>query len=92
MSNPDPIVPAVDGSAGKILVADDEEKNRRILRDILENQGHMVMLAEDGQQAIEKAFADSPDVVVLDVMMPKMDGYEVCNQIRKDPELRIFRS
>jgi signal transduction histidine kinase len=85
MSNPSSTVPVIDGSAGRILVADDEEKNRRILRDILENQGHMVMLAEDGQQALEKAFAGSPDVVVLDVMMPKMDGYEVCSQIRKDP-------
>ncbi len=75
---------AVDGRVGRILVADDEEKNRMLLRDILEAQGHQVALAEDGQQAIEKAFANQQDVVVLDVMMPKMNGYEVCRQLRTD--------
>jgi signal transduction histidine kinase len=75
---------AVDGRVGRILVADDEEKNRMLLRDILEAQGHQVAFAEDGQQAIEKAFANQQDVVVLDVMMPKMNGYEVCRQLRTD--------
>ncbi len=70
--------------SGRILVADDEEKNRRLLRDILEAQGHQVTLAEDGQEALDKAVADPPDVVLLDVMMPKMDGNEVCHQLRQD--------
>ncbi len=69
---------------GRVLVADDEEMNRRMLRDILESEGHQVTLAEDGQEALEKVFAEPPDVVLLDIMMPKMDGYEVCNQLRKD--------
>lgn len=69
---------------GRVLVADDEEMNRKLLRDILESQGHRVTLAEDGQQALEKVFAEPPDVVLLDIMMPKMDGHEVCNQLRKD--------
>src|ERR1035437_8797883 len=77
-------MPAADGSAGRILVADDEAKNRKLFRDILETQGHQVTLAEDGQQALEKALANPPDVILLDVMMPKLNGYEVCAQLRKD--------
>lgn len=70
MTNPDLTVPAVDSSAGRILLADDEEKNRKMLRDILEAQGHQVTPAEDGQQALENALANPPDVILLDVMMP----------------------
>ncbi len=84
MSNSDAIIPTVDGRVGRILVADDEAKNRELLRDILEAQGHQVTLAEDGQQALECVLAAAPDVVLLDVMMPKIDGYEVCAQLRKD--------
>ncbi len=68
---------------GRILLADDEEKNRRLLRDILESEGYHVTLAEDGQQALDKVFAEPPDVVLLDIMMPKVDGYAVCTQLRK---------
>ncbi len=84
INNLNPTVPAIDGEAGRILVADDEAFNRIILQDILESQGHHVTLAEDGKQTIEMAFAEPPDVVLLDIMMPKMDGYEVCSQLRKD--------
>ncbi len=84
MDNRDSTLTAFDGFAGRVLVADDEEMNRRMLRDILESQGHQVTLAEDGQQALEKVFAEPPDVILLDIMMPKMDGYEVCNRLRKD--------
>ena len=69
---------------GRILVVDDEEMNRRLLRDILESQGYQVTLAEDGQQALDMVFAAPPDVVLLDIMMPKVDGYEVCKQLRQD--------
>lgn len=78
-------IPCGAGVSGRVLVADDMDENRRMLRDILEAQGHRVLLAEDGQQALEKALTDRPDVVLLDVMMPGMDGYEVCRQLRKDP-------
>jgi two-component system sensor histidine kinase/response regulator len=70
---------------GKVLVVDDEERNRRMLRDILEAQGHVVTLAEDGDQALAAAFADCPDVILLDVMMPVLDGFEVCRRLRGDP-------
>ncbi|MFZ4394371.1 MAG: response regulator [Kiritimatiellia bacterium] len=76
--------PVLESRPGRILVADDEAKNRELLRDILEAQGYEVSFAEDGQQALDTAFADPPDVVLLDVMMPKFDGYEVCRQLRQD--------
>lgn len=78
-----PIEPA-DRCAGRVLVADDEDKNRRLLRDILEAQGHQVTLAENGQQALDKTFSEHPDVLLLDVMMPVFDGYQVCRQLRQD--------
>lgn len=85
MSNPGSPVRDACAGIGSILVADDEEQNRRLLGDILEAQGHRVTLAEDGQQALEKALADPPDIVLLDVMMPGLDGYEVCGRLRNDP-------
>jgi signal transduction histidine kinase len=74
-----------DSHPGLILVADDEEKNRRLLRDLLEAQGHVVLLANDGQQALDITIAEMPDTVLLDVMMPKLDGFEVCRQLRCNP-------
>jgi DNA-binding response OmpR family regulator len=70
---------------GRILVADDEDKNRKLLRDILIAQGHEVLLAEDGQAALDAAFAELPDVILLDVMMPKMNGFDVCRTLKADP-------
>lgn len=85
MPNSVPKSNLIDDRVERVLVADDEEKYRRMLRDILQIQGREVRLAEDGQQALEMAFADRPDAILLDVMMPKMDGYEVCRQLRQDP-------
>lgn len=81
-----PVHPNPD-SSGRILVVDDNEKSRRLFRDLLETHGHEVMFAEDGQKALEKARASRPDVVLLDVMMPTMDKFEVCCHLRLDPLL-----
>ena len=70
---------------GRILVADDELPNRRLIGGILERQGHLVITAEDGQQALDQAFATLPDAILLDVSMPKLDGFEVCRQLKADP-------
>jgi len=70
---------------GRILVAEDDELNRNLFRRLLKAQGHEVLLAEDGQQALERAFADKPDVILLDVMMPKVNGFEVCRRLKADP-------
>jgi CheY-like chemotaxis protein len=69
---------------GLVLVVDDEEQNRAQLRDPLEARGYEVEEAESGLQALQKIATRPPDVVLLDLMMPKMDGFEVCRLLRKD--------
>jgi DNA-binding response OmpR family regulator len=81
----DNLKPASAPNRGRILVADDEEKNRKLLRDILELQGYEVLLAEDGQQAVDRVLAEPPDVILLDIMMPKLDGFAVCRKLKTDP-------
>jgi adenylate cyclase len=71
-------------SPGFVLVVDDEEQNRALLRDPLEARGYEVEEAENGIQALQKIAARPPDVILLDLMMPKMDGFEVCRRLRKD--------
>lgn len=70
---------------GHILVVDDELKNRELLTDILESKGHRVTCAENGKDALRAVSADAPDVVLLDVMMPDMDGFEVCRRLKAVP-------
>ena len=69
---------------GFVLVVDDEEQNRSLLRDPLEASGYEIAEAENGLQALEKVAGRPPDVILLDVMMPKMDGFEVCRRLKKD--------
>jgi signal transduction histidine kinase len=73
---------------GHILVVDDNRVNRLKLSRSLELQGHTVGLAEDGQQALDLLKAKPFDVVLLDIIMPGMDGYQVLETIKADPELR----
>jgi diguanylate cyclase (GGDEF)-like protein len=67
---------------GRILVADDEPNLREALKHLFTRSGFEVLLAEDGQEAVEIAQRDQPDLIVLDVMMPRMDGYEACRRLR----------
>lgn len=69
---------------GKILIVDDEEGIRNSLGDYFNRQGFTTILAEDGMQALEKVRAGKPDVVILDVQIPFLDGLEVCKKIRQD--------
>lgn len=69
---------------GKILIVDDEEGIRNSLGDYFNRQGFTTLLAEDGIQALEKVRAGKPDVVILDVQIPFLDGLEVCKKIRQD--------
>src|SRR5580692_3461490 len=69
-------------SLGFVLVVDDEERNRTLLRDPLEALGHQVEEAENGMEALQRIAARPPDVILLDLMMPRMDGFEVCRRIR----------
>ena len=69
---------------GKILVVDDEIYIVHILDFSLGMEGYDVVTALDGEQALEKIKSEKPDLIVLDIMMPKLDGYEVCKTIKSD--------
>jgi len=71
--------------SARILVVDDIEANRRLLQAKLEAQYHSVILACNGPDALEKARTTDPEIILLDVMMPGMDGYEVCRRLKADP-------
>jgi two-component system alkaline phosphatase synthesis response regulator PhoP len=73
---------------GKILVVDDEIYIVHILDFSLGMEGYEVITALDGEQAIEKAHAEKPDLIVLDIMMPKLDGYETCKALKGDATTR----
>jgi putative two-component system response regulator len=70
-----------------VLIVDDELSGRETLQSVLEGEGYELEMAENGLQAIEKAKNLLPDVIVLDVMMPGMTGFEVCQRIRSDPQI-----
>lgn len=70
-----------------ILVVDDEPANQRLLQGILRSEDYQIELASNGIEGLEKAKSIRPDVMLLDVMMPQMDGFEVCHHIRRDPTL-----
>lgn len=73
---------------GTLLVVDDQEANRQLLRELLETAGHTVLVAGDGPTAIELAAERQPDVILLDVKMPGMDGFEVCSRLKAMAETR----
>jgi len=70
-----------------ILIVDDEYSGRETLESVLEGEGYNLVMAENGPQAIAKAKSILPDVILLDVMMPGMTGFEVCEHIRNDPQV-----
>ena len=70
-------------SGGKILVVDDTPVNVKLLADLLAAKGYAVVTAASGKEALEKVEAERPDLVLLDVMMPGMTGYEVCRKLRE---------
>jgi two-component system alkaline phosphatase synthesis response regulator PhoP len=71
-----------------VLIADDEPFILRSLAFVLKKEGFRVETAGDGVEALEKVRASRPRVVFLDIMMPRMNGYEVCSQVKADPRLR----
>ena len=72
----------------KILVVDDVENNRFILRDIIQEMGHQPILVESGAQALKVIDRMHPQLAILDIAMPEMDGYELCKLIKDNPETR----
>ncbi len=73
-----------------ILVVDDDEKIRKFLRVNLSGEGWHILTAADGAEALRKVERDPPDLVILDIMMPKMDGFEVCRRLRQWSQVPII--
>jgi adenylate cyclase len=84
IQNSKPSSNAATPSLGVVLVVDDEPQNRSLLRDPLEASGYEVREAENGWQALQKIAASPPDLILLDLMMPEIDGMEVCRRLKKD--------
>lgn len=81
-----PAESARQGPSGRILAVDDVEENRDVLKRHLERQGHTVWLAENGRHALQVLDAEDVEVVLLDIMMPEMDGYQTLEAIRRHPK------
>lgn len=79
--------PEITPPADCILVVDDLSDNSFLLQTVLENEGYQVEVADSGRSALEKIAAHPPELVLLDVMMPEMNGFEVTRQIRENPHL-----
>lgn len=71
----------------KVLVIDDESEIRHITRKLLESAGHEVIEAEDGEEGLQILEEERPDVILLDIMLPGIDGWEVCKRIKSKDEL-----
>lgn len=76
--------------AEKIMVVEDEEDIRLLLKHILEGEGYKVITCEDGMEALTSVHQEPPDLMLLDIMLPKVDGKEVCRVIRKDHTFPII--
>ncbi|MCC8192006.1 MAG: response regulator transcription factor [Ruminococcus sp.] len=77
-------------SLGKILVVDDDKNTCELLRLYLEKEGYTVMISYDGEEAVVKVNAMKPDIVLLDIMLPTLDGWQVCREIRKKSNVPLL--
>ena len=74
----------------RILVVDDQEDLRGVLRDLLTGSGYTVIEAADGEAGVAKAKSDRPDLILMDIQMPVIDGYEATRRIKVDPNLKAI--
>ncbi|PWB63512.1 MAG: response regulator [Bradyrhizobiaceae bacterium] len=72
----------------RILIIEDTEDNRRILRDLLTNAGFELIEATDGEKGVAAAIAEKPDLILMDIQLPVINGYEATRRIKADPSLR----
>ncbi|MSQ90583.1 MAG: response regulator [Phycisphaerales bacterium] len=78
----------MDLSSGTVLLVDDNAQNLELIQAYMESLPCRILLARDGVEAIERIERDQPDVVLLDVMMPRMSGFEVCQKVKANPATR----
>lgn len=78
----------IDLTGSRVLIADDNEQNRELLDAYLADEGYKILMANDGQQTVDAVAEHQPDLILLDIMMPRMSGYEVCEQLKANPEQR----
>ena len=74
----------------KILIVEDKQENMDLLVYFLHPQGYEIISVYDGLSALQKVEEEHPDIILLDIMLPKMDGYEVCGRLKKDPETKFI--
>jgi two-component system cell cycle response regulator DivK len=74
----------------RILVVEDQDDNRRILRDLLTNADFAIIEAENGEDALAVAAAQRPDLILMDIQLPILDGYEATRRLKADPELKAI--
>ncbi len=73
-------------SGSRVLIADDNDQNRELLEAWLADEDYEVLIATDGQDTLRVVESGQPDLILLDIMMPRMSGYEVCEKLKSDPE------
>jgi two-component system cell cycle response regulator DivK len=74
----------------RILVVEDQEDNRQILRDLLNSVGYQILEAEDGVRGVAAAETERPDLILMDIQLPLVDGYEATRRIKANPALRAI--
>ena len=79
-------------SMPRILIVDDNPTNLKVLSDALRNQGWTTLVATDGESAIEQVEYALPDLILLDIMMPGIDGFETCRQLKQTQKLSVYSS
>jgi twitching motility two-component system response regulator PilH len=72
----------------KVLVCDDSAADRKNVEQVVTGAGYVVISASDGKEALEKAKAEKPDLIFMDIIMPNMDGYEACRMLANTPETK----
>ncbi len=90
MPEANPITETAPGETGSVLVIDDDQRNVRLMESILRSSGYRVLKAYNGEEALQIVEGDAPDLLLLDVMMPKMSGFELCQRLKGRYETRLL--